>query len=190
MKSSKKYRLTALICTLLLMAPAFGALKEGQIAPDFTAPAYLAGNPFSFHLAEALKKGPVVVYFFPAAHTSGCNIEAHLFSEAIGQFNALHATVIGVTAGHIDELKDFSKETQHCSGKFPVAADEGAKIAGAYDATLLFRPGWSDRTSYVIAPSGIIIHVYSSLSPTRHVQETLDAVRSLEDKSHGLTANH
>jgi peroxiredoxin Q/BCP len=180
MKSLIKFAALALVGTATLAAPAFAALKEGTQAPDFTAPAYLAGKPFTFKLADALKQGPVVVYFFPAAHTSGCNIEAHLFSQAIDQFKALHATVIGVTAGHTTELADFSKETEHCSGKFPVAADEGAKIAKEYDAMLLMRPGWSDRTSYVIAPSGVITHVYSDLSPDKHVQETLDAVKAIE----------
>ncbi len=177
MKSLMKFAAFALIGTATLTAPAFAALKEGTQAPDFTAPAYLAGKPFTFSLANA-----VVVYFFPAAHTSGCNIEAHLFSQAIDQFKAMHATVIGVTAGNTEQLADFSKETEHCGGKFPVAADEGAKIAKEYDATLLMRPGWSDRTSYVIAPSGTITHVYSALSPDKHVQETLDAVKALQSQ--------
>ncbi|UGB37179.1 peroxiredoxin [Frateuria soli] len=179
MKSPLKLAALALAGTLLA-APALAALKEGTQAPDFTAPAYLAGKAFTFNLSEALKKGPVVVYFFPAAHTAGCNLEAHLFSQAIDQFKAQHATVIGVTAGNTDELADFSKETEHCSGKFPVAADAGARIAKEYDALLPMRPGWSDRTSYVIAPSGKIVHVYSSLKPNRHVQETLDAVKAIE----------
>ncbi|WP_426700067.1 peroxiredoxin [Rhodanobacter sp. Col0626] len=180
MKSSMKLAALAVVLAATLASPAFAALKEGTQAPDFSAPAYLAGQPFTFKLADALKQGPVVVYFFPAAHTAGCNVEAHLFSQAIDQFKALHATVIGVTAGHTSELADFSKETEHCSGKFPVAADEGAKIAKEYDALLLMKPGWSDRTSYVIAPSGKITHVYSALSPKKHVQETLDAVKALE----------
>ena len=180
MKALMKITALALIGAATVATPAFAALKEGTQAPDFTAPAFLAGNPFTFKLADALKQGPVVVYFFPAAHTEGCNVEAHLFSEAIDKFKALHATVIGVTAGNTDQLAAFSKETEHCGGKFPVAADEGAKIAGEYDATLKQRPGWSDRTSYVIAPSGKITRVYSDLSPTKHVQETLDAVKALE----------
>ncbi|OOG45907.1 peroxiredoxin [Rhodanobacter sp. C01] len=180
MKSLLKFAAVALVGTATLATPAFAALKEGTQAPDFTAPAYLAGQPFTFKLADALKKGPVVVYFFPAPHTSGCNVEAHLFSEAIPQFTAAHATVIGVTAGNLDQLAAFSKEADHCSGKFPVAADEGAKIAKQYDALLMMKPGWSDRTSYVIAPSGKITYVYSSLSPTKHVEETLNAVKALE----------
>jgi peroxiredoxin len=160
--------------------PAAAALKQGDKAPDFSAPAYLAGEGFTFHLADALKQGPVVLYFFPAAHTPGCNVEAHLFSEAIDQFKAAHATVIGVTAGHTDQLAAFSKETEHCSGKFAVAADEGAKIAKEYDALLMLKPGWSDRTSYVIAPDGRIAHVYAAMSPNGHVKETLDAVKALK----------
>lgn len=171
-----------LIGTLAFASTAIAALKVGTKAPDFSAPAYLAGDAFTFKLADALKKGPVVVYFFPAAHTAGCNVEASLFSQAIEKFKAKNATVIGVTAGNIDELADFSKETEHCGGKFAVAADAGAKIARKYDALLKMKPGWSDRTSYVIAPSGEIVHVYSALNPNQHVKETLDAVELLTKK--------
>ena len=162
------------------VSPSLAALKVDAKAPDFSAPAYLAGKPFTFKLADALKQGPVVVYFFPAAHTPGCNLEAHLFSEAVEQFKAYNATVIGVTAGNVNELADFSKETEHCGGKFPVAADPGAKIAKQYDAILSMKPEWSSRTSYVISPSGSIAHVYSDLNPNQHVKETLDAVTAMQ----------
>lgn len=175
-----KFAAFAVVGAVTLASPSFAALKVGTQAPDFSAPAYLAGKPFTFKLADALKTGPVVVYFFPAAHTSGCNIEAHLFSQAIDQFKAQKATVIGVTAGNTDQLADFSKETEHCSGKFAVASDPGAKIAKQYDALLALKPGWSDRTSYVIAPSGSIVHVYSNLDPKEHVNETLAAVKALK----------
>ena len=163
-----------------LATPALAELKAGSKAPDFTAPAFLAGQPFTYKLADALKKGPVVVYFFPAAHTSGCNLEAHLFSDAIDQFKAAKATVIGVTAGKVDELAAFSAETEHCGGKFPVAADPGAKIAKQYDSTLAAKPDWSSRTSYVIAQNGQIAHVYSNLNPNDHVTQTLNAVKALK----------
>ena len=163
-----------------LATTAFAELKAGTKAPDFTAPAYLAGQPFTYKLADALKKGPVVVYFFPAAHTKGCNIEAHLFSEAIDQFKAEHATVIGVTAGNTDQLADFSKETEHCGGKFPVASDPGAKIAKQYDAILSMKPDWSSRTSYVIAQNGQVADVYSANDPSDHVNKTLAAVKALK----------
>ena len=170
----------AAVGAVALASPSFAALKVGTHAPDFSAPAYLAGKPFTFKLADALKQGPVVVYFFPAVHTPGCNMEAHLFSEAIDDFKAAHATVIGVSAGKIEEMAAFSEETEHCGGKFAVAADPGAKIAKQYDAILAMKPEWSDRTSYVIAPSGSIVHVYSDLNPNKHVDETLAAVKALK----------
>src|SRR5690606_34971077 len=180
MNALSKLAALALVGSAALAAPAFAALKEGARAPDFSAPAYLAGQPFTFKLADALKKGPVVLYFFPAAHTPGCNLEAHLFSEAIDEFKAEGATVNGVTAGNVDELAAFSKETEYCSGKFPVSADPGARIAKEYDSVLMMNPGWSNRTSYVISPAGKIAHVHSDLSPDQHVREMLQAVRALE----------
>lgn len=159
--------------------PSHAELKVGAHAPPFNLPAWLAGKPFTFNLDAALKKGPVVVYFFPAPHTEGCNVEAHLFSESIDKFKALNATVIGVTAGNIDQIAAFSKETDHCSGKFPVAADQGAKIAKQYDSLLMLRPGWSNRTSYVIDQSGNIAAAYSALSPKDHVNAMLAALKAL-----------
>jgi peroxiredoxin Q/BCP len=180
MKPLRPFTSIATAVLMLMANSSDAALTAGTPAPEFSAPAFLAGKPFTFNLADALKKGPVVLYFFPAAHTSGCNVEAHLFSQAIDKFKARHATVIGVTAGNVDQLADFSKETEHCSGKFAVAADPGAKIAKQYDAILAQKPEWSDRTSYVIAPSGSIVHVYSNLDPKEHVKETLDAVTALK----------
>lgn len=182
MKNDISRAAVALACAAALASPAMAALKEGSKAPDFTAPSFLAGKQSSFHLADALKKGPVVLYFFPAAHTSGCNVEAHLFSQAIPKFKAAKATVIGVTAGNIDQLAAFSSETEHCSGKFRVAADPGAKIAKQYDAILAQKPEWSDRTSYVIGKDGSIVHVHSNLDPHGHVEETLAAVQAMKKK--------
>src|SRR6476619_3474588 len=159
MKTLLKFAAIGIVGALAVAAPSFAALKVGATAPDFTASAYLAGKPFTFKLADALKKGPVVVYFFPAVHTPGCNMEAHLFSEAIDKFKAADATVIGVSAGNIDEMAAFSTETEHCGGKFAVAADAGAKIATEYDSLLPQKPGWSNRTSYVIDRDGKIVHV-------------------------------
>ncbi|KPF77861.1 hypothetical protein IP88_05240 [alpha proteobacterium AAP81b] len=167
---------------LLVASQAGAALQPGAKAPAFDAPGYLAGNPVKLSLAAALAKGPVVVYFFPAAHTSGCNLEAHLFSEAIDAFKAEKTTVIGITSGNLDQLADFSKETEHCGGKFAVAADPGAKIARSYNAVMTMKPDWSDRTSYVIGRDGTVIHAYSNMSPKDHVAETLAAVKAYNKK--------
>ena len=162
----------------LLATPAFAALKAGDKAPDFTAPGFQAGKALTFSLAEARKKGPVVLYFFPAADTAGCNLEAKMFADAMPQFAASGATVIGVTAGKLEKLQQISADTDKCSGKFPVAADPGAKIARQYDAILVAKPDWSDRTSYVISPKGDILHTYSKLDPSEHVAQTLGAVKA------------
>jgi len=172
----------SLALAALAATPALAALKPGAKAPDFAAKGFQAGKPISFSLAEARKKGPVVLYFFPAAETKGCNLEARLFAESIDQFKAQGATVIGVTSGNLDKLQSFSADTEKCSGKFPVAADPDAKVAKLYDATLAMRPGWSNRTSYVIAPDGKVIHAYSDLSADHHVTETLGAVKAWKSK--------
>lgn len=174
----------ALIAAAIAVAatPAAAKLAPGAKAPNFSAPAYLAGNPFTYKLADSLKKGPVVLYFFPSAYTSGCNLEAHLFSEAVDEFKANGATVIGVTSGKLDKLAEFSKDTERCGGKFPVAADPGAAIAKSYDAPLSMKgmamPGLSGRVSYVIAPDGSVIHAYDNLDPNDHVNQTLSAVKA------------
>jgi peroxiredoxin len=172
-------RITILAALMALAAtPAFAALKPGDKAPDFTAQGFQAGKPITFSLAKARKNGPVVLYFFPAAETAGCNLEARLFAESMDGFKAEGATVIGVTAGNLDKLAAFSADTEKCSGKFPVAADPDAKIAGLYDAKLAVKPNWSSRTSYVIAPDGKIIHAYSDMKANEHVNETMGAVKA------------
>jgi peroxiredoxin len=173
----KSLMLAAAAAAALISAPAYAALPIGAPAPEFTAPAFLAGNPFQFALADALKHGPVVLYFFPAAHTTGCNIEAHMFADAIDKFKAEGATVIGVTAGHVDQLADFSRETEHCSGKFPVAADPNDTIAKTYDAIATMGPNsFTNRTSYVITPDDKVLYTYTNLAPDQHIALTLAAV--------------
>ena len=180
MKSPKLAALAA-VCAAAFATPALAELKPGDPAPAFTAPAYLAGEPFTFELGDALEKGPVVVYFFPAANTPGCNLEAALFSQAIDRFKSHGATVIGVTAGNVDQLAGFSSDTKTCGGKFPVAADTGATIAAEYDAVMEGMPDMSDRTSYMVSPDGTITAVHSDLNPNRHVREMLSAAEALDD---------
>ncbi|MGA0604406.1 peroxiredoxin [Phenylobacterium sp. VNQ135] len=172
--------LAAALLGALTATPAAAALKTGATAPDFTLQGFQAGKPLTFSLAEARKKGPVVLYFFPGADTPGCNIEAKMFADAIGQFQAQKATVIGVTAGKLDQLQKISADTDKCSGKFPVLADPGAQIARKYDAILAAKPDWSDRTSYVIGKDGKVVHAYTKMDPSEHVSETLTAVKTLK----------
>jgi peroxiredoxin len=168
--------LAGLLLSAVIAAPAYAALKPGDTAPDFVVKAALAGKAFDFSLKDALKKGPVVLYFFPAAFTPGCTLEAHAFAEATDDFNKQGATLIGLTAGNIDRVAEFSKV--ECRDKFAVAADPGAKIAGEYDSKFAERPGLSDRTSYVIGTDGKIAFTYSNLNPNDHVKETMAALKA------------
>lgn len=135
----------------------------------------MAGKPFEFDLQAALDQGPVVVYFYPKAFTSGCTIEAQLFAQAMDDFKAVNTTVVGVSGDDIDTLKKFSEGP--CGGKFPVAADPDGKIIKAYDAGFAIIPGMADRISYAVAPDGTILQTYESMSPDQHVTRTLAAVR-------------
>jgi len=167
--------LGALLCAA---TPALAALKVGDMAPDFTAPATLGGKQFTFHLGEALRHGPVVVYFYPAAFTKGCTIEAHDFAAAMPQYQSAGASVIGVSHDDIATLDKFS--VSECQSKFPVAADRDRRIMKSYDATMGFFTPYADRTSYVVRPDGRIAFVYSSLDPDQHVAGTLKAVAALQ----------
>ncbi|MDX9740207.1 MAG: peroxiredoxin [Gammaproteobacteria bacterium] len=160
---------------LAIVMPARAALDVGARAPDFTLQASLGGEVFTFSLAEALAAGPVVLYFYPAAFTPGCTIEAHQFAEATDEFKALGATIIGVSGDDIDTLNRFS--VSECRGKFAVAADADRSVMKAYRAVLADRPQYANRTSYVIAPDGTILMSYTDLKPHEHVQRTMDAVK-------------
>jgi peroxiredoxin len=175
----KRLALTALVLGSLAAGPALAALAVGAPAPDFSAQASLGGKEFTFSLAEALKKGPVVLYFYPAAFTSGCTVEAHDFAEATDKFAALGATVIGVSHDDIGTLDKFS--VSECRSKFAVAADPDGNVIKAYDTKMIILP-ISDRTSYVIAPDHTILLVYSSGNPDKHVEMTMGAVQKWHDE--------
>ena len=167
-------RFVALLAILAFL-PAYAALKVGDKAPDFSTLASLGGKVFRYTLSRALKEGPVVLYFYPAAFTKGCTIEAHDFAEAVGQYKALGATVIGVSHDSIETLNRFS--VSECRSKFPVAADVDQSIMRSYDAVLAAKPDYANRTSYVIAPDGRIIYTYTDMNPDKHVANTLAALR-------------
>src|SRR3982074_3723630 len=171
------------LATALIAVPAFAALPDGTKAPDFTTDATLAGKPFKFSLADALKSGPVVLYFYPAAFTPGCTVEAHEFAEATDIFKALGATVIGVSHDPIDKLNKLS--VSECRNKFAVASDADQSITKAYDAVLAAKPEYANRTSYVIAPNGKIIYEYTAMDPDKHVGNTMAAVEKWKAEHKG-----
>lgn len=169
--------LFALAAGSLLASPALAALKVGDKAPDFSTTGAVGGKDFKLHLAEQLKKGPVVLYFFPKAFTSGCTAEAHAFSASIDDFKKAGAQVIGMSADNLKTLHDFS--TKECRSAFPVATAT-PEVQKAYDVAWAAHPGITTRTSYVINKSGKIVMVHDDLDFSQHVAKTLAAVQALK----------
>lgn len=164
-------------CLALIAQPLAAALPVGTQAPDIRTMGALAGKPFRLHLAEQLRSGPVVLYFFPKAFTEGCTLETKAFADAMPKFRAAGARVIGMSADDLSTLKRFS--TEACRSKFPVATASPATIL-AYDVVLKMKPELTDRTSYVIGRDGRIVMVHSELDWKDHVSKTLAAVQALK----------
>ena len=185
--------LAALILSGAVALPAFAALKEGDPAPAFKAPASLAGKEFTFALKDALKKGPVVVYFYPAAFTGGCNIQAHTFSENSDKFKAAGASIIGVSLDKIGTLNQFSADPQYCAGKIPVASDADGKIAKSYDLQVRegkpgfkntrgdeIDHGFTERTTFIVTPDGKVAATIGNMAPDANVAKALETVQGLK----------
>ncbi|MFG0673762.1 peroxiredoxin [Delftia sp. WSY_7] len=174
-------RAAAPVLAALLLSPlAQAALKVGDTAPRFTTPAAVAGKAFDFDMAATLRKGPVVLYFFPKAFTQGCTMEAHAFAEATPRFAAMGATVVGMSHDDIDTLKRFS--TEACRDQFAVASDPQAQTIRAYDASAAADPQRADRISYVIGQDGKVRFVHMGSDPDEHVRQTEAAVKRLTGK--------
>jgi peroxiredoxin len=184
------------IVAAMVAVPGYAALKVGAAAPDFTATASQAGKDFTFSLKQALAKGPVVVYFYPAAYTGGCDLEAHTFATEADQFAKAGATIIGVSADSIARLNQFSSDPKYCAGKFAVASDPDGKIATQYDLEMMppqkgvmdvegkpVTHGFFPRTTFVIDREGKIVSTFSSkedhLTPDQHVKRSLAIVQKM-----------
>ena len=166
-----------LLAALIASSPAAAALDAGQRAPAFATTGSIGGKPFKLNLRDQLRRGPLVLYFFPKAFTEGCTLEARAFSQAMPEFRKAGAQVIGLSSDDLATLKRFSKE--ECRDAFPVATATPAMIK-AYDVALKSKPGLTTRTSYVIARDGRIMMVHDDLNWSEHVAKTLAAVRALK----------
>jgi len=188
----------ALALSSALAFPAQAALKVGESAPPFSARVSLAGKELGFSLADALRNGPVVVYFYPSAYTGGCNLEAHAFATQMDAFAAAGVMVVGVSHDSIARLNDFSADPKYCAGKFPVASDPDGAIARSFGIAVMdAKPGakdtrgqeighaFTERTTFVIAPGGKIAAVFSSaqdkIAPSDHAVKSLAAAQKLAD---------
>jgi len=193
----KRVLLSCLLSTVIAL-PAVAALKEGDAAPDFSTQASLAGKAFQYSLKDALKKGPVVVYFYPSAYTAGCNVQAHTFAVNMDKFNAAGATVIGVSLDNIARLNEFSADPEYCAGKLAVASDADGKIAKSFD--LLVRDaragmkdsrgaeidhGFAERTTFIVSSDGKVaatVETKNGVTPATNVEKALEAVQQLATK--------
>jgi len=193
-------KVLGLLSYVLAVTPSLAALKQGDVAPDFRAQASLAGKEFTFSLREALKKGPVVVYFYPAAFTGGCNLQAHTFAENHDRFAAAGASVIGVSLDSISRLNDFSADPKYCAGKLPVASDEKGEIAKSYDvkvtdsykgqpiATMKDTRGndighsTAERTTFIVAPDSKIVATIGGVAGDANAEQALAVVQQMAAK--------
>jgi peroxiredoxin len=189
--------LLAGLASAAVALPAAAALNKGDAAPAFKAQASLAGKEFSYSLADALKKGPVVVYFYPSAYTQGCNIQAHTFSENMDKFKAAGASVIGVSLDSIERLNDFSKDPQYCAGKVAVASDPSGSIAKSFDLMVNaaregvkdsrgqeIGHGFAERTTFIVTPDGKVAATVGGVSPADNVTKSLETVQHLQHAGH------
>ena len=188
---TKRLLLASLLsCTIL--SPAYAALKPGDAAPQFDAQASFAGKASDYSLKDALKKGPVVVYFYPSAYTKGCNVQAHAFAVNYEKFAAAGATIIGVSLDSITRLNDFSKDPEYCNSKFPVASDADGHIAKSYDLSVKegkaglkdtrgndIDHGFAERTTFIVSPDGKVAATVGGMSPEANVEKALEAVQGL-----------
>jgi thioredoxin-dependent peroxiredoxin len=177
--------------------PAVAALDAGDAAPNFQAKASMAGKAFDYSLSESLKKGPVVVYFYPSAYTQGCNIQAHTFAENVEKFTEAGASIIGVSLDSIDRLNDFSADPEYCAGKIAVASDPTGAIAKSYDlmvreANASFKDtrgqdighGFAERTTFIVTPDGKVAATVGGVSPVENVEKALSQVQALKHTGH------
>ncbi|MFZ5528500.1 MAG: peroxiredoxin [Pseudomonadota bacterium] len=184
--------LSATFSVLAMALPAMAALKEGDKAPEFKAQASLAGKEFTFSLKNTLRKGPVVVYFYPSAFTGGCNIQAHTFAVNQEKFAAAGATIVGVSLDNIARLNDFSADPQYCAGKIAVASDADGRIARAFDLKVRdavagrkdtrgvdIDHGFAERTTFIVTPDGRVAATVGDLAPAANVEKALEAVQKL-----------
>jgi peroxiredoxin len=181
----------ALFALTLSSHGARAALSTGDTAPTFTAPASLDGKTFTYSLADALQRGPVVVYFYPSAYTGGCNLEAHTFAVRRDAFVAAGASIIGVSLDDIGRLNAFSADPDYCAGKIAVASDVDGRVAHAYALAVRDAParkdtrgqqidhGLAERSTFVVTPDGRIAAAFDGLSPVENVEQALATVQRL-----------
>lgn len=192
-RMSIKHSVFGAVLAAAIALPAWAALKEGDAAPDFTTQASLAGKAFTYSFKDALKKGPVIVYFYPSAYTAGCNAQAHAFAVNMDKIVAAGASVVGVSLDNIERLNDFSADPEYCAGKLAVASDADGKIAKSYDLRIMdaragakdtrgveIGHGFTERTTFVVGRDGKIVATIGGMAPTANVDKALEVIAQIK----------
>jgi len=152
-------------------------VDAGSKAPNFTLPSQ-SGEMVS--LKDFLGKKPVVLFFHPKDDTPGCTKEACAFRDDYEEFDKLDAEVIGISSDSVDSHRKFAARHDL---PFTLLSDEGGKVRRLYGVPNSFGlfPG---RVTYVIHKEGVVRHVFSSqLEAVRHVEEALEALKSIGSRS-------
>ena len=183
----------ALLTSFILSLPAFAEPRLGEAVPLFTTQASFAGKALEYSLKDALRKGPVVVYFYPTAFGGGCSIQARAFAQSYDQFVAAGATIVGVSLDDIGRLNKFSADPEFCASRFPVASDPEGKIVTAYGLKInestrgrkdirgeTVDHGSIDRSTFIIDSDGKLIATLDGLKPADNVAKSLEAIQHLK----------
>ena len=175
-----KYLLLSLIVALVAVVSAIPLFKAraadepmpavGQEAPTFTLPSQ-DGSPISL---DQYRGKWVVLYFYPKDMTSGCTIEAHKFQDALPQFDAKNAVILGVSVDTVDSHKQFCTKD---SLTFHLLADPDHKVVSAYGSLGAFGPMTiANRNTFLIDPQGKIAKVWVKVTPATAASDVLAAL--------------
>ena len=174
------------IASSLVLAVLFAALPAGAAAnkvpavgasaPDFTLDSQ-EGKPVS--LRDFHGKW-VVLYFYPKDFTHGCTIEAHNFQRDLTRYEALGATILGVSMQSPDSHKVFcAKEGLN----FKLLSDAKGAVSASYGSVInLAVTKLSSRNTFLIGPDGVIAKEFVKVSPEGHSEEVLAALTQLQKR--------
>ncbi len=147
-------------------------LKTGDAAPDFSL---LDQKGEKVTLSDLLKSGPVVLFFYPKAMTTGCTKESCHFRDLAGEFADLHAQRVGISADTVDKQAAF--DSKHTLG-YPLLSDPDRSVAAGFGVK---RPGpiMNKRATFVIgADNRILAAIGSELNMDIHADEALKVLRA------------
>lgn len=147
----------------------------GDVAPEVSL---LNQNGKTISLKETLKKGPVVLYFYPKDNTPKCSIEAQDFRDKSAEMQALGVTVLGVSVDPVDSHLEFANQY---SLNFDILADDGMTASTDYGVLSEFNgKPIALRTTFLIGSDGVIREIFRDVDVSIHGRRVLDALKTLD----------